>query len=273
VKQTDPFQEPAAWDVETARQWAEILDLRASNPDQMLLRRELLNAANLRPGDTAVEIGCGTGVLLAELAEAVGPTGSVVGVEPQPVFAEAARRRLAQRGLGGSAEVHNRDAQLLPLGDATADACVAQTVLVHIPDAAAVLAEMCRVVRRGGRVASIDQDGDTTVIDHPDRELTRRLVRFSSDHRFADGWTGRRLPRMFRAAGLTDMQVTVRTHVDTEPGSFLHGIALRLAESAMEAGAVGENEGSRWLAQLAELADAGSFFSSINYYLCVGARA
>ena len=271
MKQTDPFQEPGAWDAETARKWAEVLEIRAANPDQILLRRELLQAASLRPGDTAVEIGCGTGVLLAELAETVGPTGSIVGIEPQPQFADAARQRLAQVGLGWG-QVYNQGAETLPLDDATADACLAQTVLIHIPDAEAVLSEMCRVVRPGGRVASIDQDGDTTAIDHPDREVTRRLVRFSSDHRFADGWTGRRLLRMFRDAGLTDVRVTVRTHIDTEPGSFLHSIALRLAEAAMQAGAVGEREANRWLAQLAELAEAGSFFASINYYLCAGTK-
>lgn len=269
---TDPFQEVSAWDPEMARQWADALSVRAAHPEQTLLRGELVAAAALRPGDTVLEVGCGTGVLLAELARLVGPAGRALGVEPQPVFAGLARQRLAEAGVGGWAQVLNQPGDHLPLDDGAARASVVQTVLVHVPKAESLLAEMCRVVGPGGRVASIDQDGDTTVIDHPDKDLTRRLVRHSCDARFADGWTGRRLGRLFRAAGLTDVRMSVRVHTDVEPGSFLHGMALRLAASAMEAGAISQAEGEGWLGELEVLAQAGSFFSSVNYYLCTGTK-
>jgi ubiquinone/menaquinone biosynthesis C-methylase UbiE len=265
----DPFVAVEGWDESTAQQWAEVLELRATHPSQIQLRADLIAAARLKPGDTVVEVGCGTGITLADLATAVGPGGRALGFEPQPVFAELARGRLAERGLE-HASVEIGTAEAIPLGDATVDAAVAQTVLVHVPGAAAALAEMCRVVLPGGRVASIDQDGDALVIDHPDKELTRRLVTFSSDHRYADGWTGRRLPRMFRAAGLSDVTVTMRCHLETEPGNFLHAMALRLADIALETGALNEEEWHRWTGGLAELAESGSFFASANYYLCSG---
>jgi len=268
----DPFVAVEDWDDSTAQQWADVLELRATNPSQIQLRADLIAAARLTPGDTVVEVGCGTGITLAELAAAVGPAGRALGFEPQPVFARLARRRLAERRLP-QASVEIGTAEAIPLGDASVDAAVAQTVLVHIPRAEAALAEMCRVVGPGGRVASIDQDGDALVIDHPDRELTRRLVAFSSDHRYADGWTGRRLPRMFRAAGLSGVTVSMRCHLETEPGGFLHEVVLRLADSAAEMGVVSEAEWRRWTAALAELAETGSFFASTNYYLCSGVRA
>jgi ubiquinone/menaquinone biosynthesis C-methylase UbiE len=265
----DPFVAVEGWDESTAQEWAEVLELRATNPSQIQLRADLVAAAALKPGGTVVEVGCGTGITLADLAAAVGPGGRAFGFEPQPVFAELARRRLAERGLG-QASVEIGTAEAIPLGDASVDAAVAQTVLVHVPRAAAAVAEMCRVVRPGGRVASIDQDGDALVIDHPDKELTRRLVAFSSDHRYADGWTGRRLPRMFRAAGLSDITVIMRCHMETEPGDFLHAMALRLADIALEVGVLNQEEWRRWTGGLAELAEAGSFFASANYYLCSG---
>jgi SAM-dependent methyltransferase len=267
----DPFRHVAVWDAVTAEEWVEALDRRAAGVDQVRLRAGLLAAAALRPGDTVVEVGCGTGVLLAELASAVGPGGRVVGIEPQPAFAEAARDRLATLGLAGRAEVRTVSAEKLPLADASAAACVAQTVLIHLPGAAltGVLEQMCRVVRPGGRVVSLDQDGDTWVIDHPDRALTRRIIRFNSDERYADGWTGRRLPRLLGAAGLADVTLTVWPHVDTEVGSYLHGMALRLADAAVEAGVLTGGEHARWVAGLDSL---GSFLSSINYCLCAGTR-
>lgn len=265
----DPFVDAGGWDDETAQQWAEVLDLRATNPGQIQLRADLIAAARLTPGDTVVEVGSGTGVTLADLAEAVGPWGRAFGFEPQPFFAGLARQRLADRGLT-QASVDIGAAEAIPLDDGVADAAVAQTVLVHMPAAAKGLAEMSRVVRPGGVVASIDQDGDALVIDHPDKALTRRLVAFSSDERFADGWTGRRLPRMFRAAGLGDVTVTVRCHIETEPGLFLHAMALRLADVGYEAGVLSQAEWQGWTGELAALAEAGSFFASANYYLCSG---
>jgi hypothetical protein len=63
--------------------------------------------------------------------------------------------------------------------------------------------------------------------------------------------------------------VEVVTHVDTEPGSYLHGMAVRLAGAAAEAGVLSAPEHAGWLA---ELAAQDSFFASINHYLCVGRR-
>lgn len=270
----DAFRDVASWDDDTARTWVEALDLRASSPDQTRLRRRLVELAGLRLGDTAVEVGCGTGALLCDLARAVGAGGRVVGVEPQPAFVEAAEGRLSREGISSVAEVRNESAARLGLADESSAAALAQTVLIHLPDEVlrAALAEMVRVVRRGGRVVSADQDGDTWVIDHPDRELTRRVVRFNSDQRYADGWTGRRLRRLFHAGGLRDVEVHVFVHADTGAASYLYGMAERLGAAAAEAGAITHDERLRWLAALRELAARGDFFSSINYYVCVGRR-
>ena len=225
-------------------------------------------------GRRILDAGCGTGALLCDLAAAVGPGGRVIGVEPQTALAHAASQRLTAAGYEPVSEVRNESAHMLSLETGSAAACLAQTVLIHLPDEMLqeALREMIRVVRPGGRVVSVDQDGDTWVIDHPDRELTRRIVRFNSDQRYADGWTGRRLRRFFRQAGLSDVEVHTRTHVDTAIDSYLYGMALRVAGSAAEAGTISEAERSEWVRQLHELASAGDFFSSITSFACVGTR-
>src|SRR5256714_8782303 len=131
-----------------AQQWADVLELRATNPSQIQLRADLIAAARLRPGDTVVEVGCGTGITLAELAAAVGPAGRALGFEPQPVFARLARQRLTDRRLS-HASVEIGTAEAIPLGDATVDAAAAQTLPVPVPRAAAGLAAMCPGVRPG----------------------------------------------------------------------------------------------------------------------------
>ena len=269
----DAFKDAASWDSETARMWVAALNLRSKSLDQIALRKRLVKAANLKQGDTAIEIGSGTGALLCDLARAVCAGGRVIGIEPQTVLAEAARARIEAENI--TAIVKTESAERLSLESGTADACLAQTVLIHLPPEVLerTLAEMARVVRGdGGRVISCDQDGDTWTIDHPDRELTRRIVRFNSDQRYADGWTGRRLPRFFRAAGLKETQVETLVHVDTEKFSYLFGMAERIATAAAEVGEISSEESLIWLEQLDAFATAGNFFSSINYYICRGVR-
>jgi ubiquinone/menaquinone biosynthesis C-methylase UbiE len=262
----DPFLTPADWDEELAGDWAGRLDQRAADDMQVRLRLRVCRLAGLRPGGHAVELGCGTGPLLAGLADAVGPSGTVLGVEPQPVFAERARTRLAGHP---AVTVHTGPAQALPLPDASADAVLAQTVLIHLAPATldAALAEARRVLKPGGRLVSVDQDAGTRVIDHPDRQTTRAIIDYACDHLSADGWLGRRLPRLLRSAGFSVESVEVHPHLATSPHGFMFDGTIRFAQAAVDGGAITPEAGQRWLGQLHELAQAGSFLASVNYYV------
>ncbi|MDQ2881306.1 MAG: methyltransferase domain-containing protein, partial [Actinomycetota bacterium] len=144
----DPFRTAASWDAATAAGWAAALDQRAAGADQVRLRATLGQLAALRAGDHAVELGCGTGTFLAELASTVGSGGRVLGVEPQPVFADLARQRATAVPNGGRVTVHSGSSEEIPVADSTVDACLAQTVLIHLPDPLlrSTLAETRRVL-------------------------------------------------------------------------------------------------------------------------------
>jgi ubiquinone/menaquinone biosynthesis C-methylase UbiE len=262
----DPFLTPADWDEELAGDWAGRLDDRAADDMQVRLRLRACQLAGLQPGGHAVELGCGTGPLLSGLADAVGPSGTVLGVEPQPVFAERARARLAGHP---AVTVHTGPAQALPLAGASADAVLAQTVLIHLAPATldAVLAEARRVLKPGGRLVSVDQDAGTRVIDHPDRQTTRTIVNYACDHLSADGWLGRRLPWLLRSAGFCVESVEIHPHLATSPHGYMFDSAIRFAQAAMDGGAITPEAGQRWIGQLHELAQAGSFLASVNYYV------
>jgi ubiquinone/menaquinone biosynthesis C-methylase UbiE len=67
------------------------------------LRKEAIDALALQPGQTVLDIGCGTGLSFAPLLERIGPSGRIVGVDPSPDMLALARTRIARNGWSGVA--------------------------------------------------------------------------------------------------------------------------------------------------------------------------
>lgn len=274
IGEYDAFRNVENWSVEQARYWTELLNQRTTAPDQVALRAYIVEQSGLKSGETALEIGCGTGQLLSELAFATGPSGCVFGLEPQPFFVKEAKRNISEQKLTATTRILSGRAENIPLSDASIDICVAQTVLIHIPPdlLPKVFAEVKRVLKPGGRFISVDQDGDTWIIDHPQREITRKVIRFNSDYRYADGWTGRYLKRLFRQNGFGNIHIQSWTHLDTERESYLYEMAHRIAQSAREHEVLTQGEYAKWLNELDKQTLEGNFFSSICYFCCSGKK-
>lgn len=104
---------------------------------------------NIPPGGIALDVGCGPGSVTGSLARAAGADGLALGVDiSEPMLARAVRAE-----SGPQVGFLRADAQDLPLRDATVDAVISVAVLQLIPEPAAAVAEMVRVLRPGGRLA------------------------------------------------------------------------------------------------------------------------
>lgn len=109
----------------------------------------LVKFAGMRDGDAVLDIGSGTGALTAALAEAA-PSSRITGVDPAAPYVAFARARHASDRV----RFEVGDAQQLRFGDASFDRTLSLLVLNFIPSPAKALAEMMRVTRPGGVVAS-----------------------------------------------------------------------------------------------------------------------
>lgn len=109
--------------------------------------RTVADAAQIQPGQRALDVACGTGVLAREIAARIGADGRVVGVDPNPGMLAAANQ------LAPAIEWREAGAESLPFADGSFDAVVSQFGLMFFTDRRQALREMLRVLTPGGRLA------------------------------------------------------------------------------------------------------------------------
>lgn len=117
-------------------------------------RRLAAAAADVSLGSRALDVCTGTGDLAFELADRVGPSGAVVGVDFSEPMLERAAAKAAARGVPATFQV--ADALELPFGDCAFDGATVAFGARNLSDLDRGLAEMARVVRPGGRVVVLE---------------------------------------------------------------------------------------------------------------------
>jgi ubiquinone/menaquinone biosynthesis C-methylase UbiE len=128
-------------------------------PHPIITRDRLRAVLRPEPGERLLEIGVGTGYYSHEMAAWIGPTGRLELFDLQQEFLDHVMRGAAERDLANLVPTQG-DATALPYEDGSVDAVVLTAVLGEIPDRAAALAEIRRVLKPDGRLVVGELFGD-----------------------------------------------------------------------------------------------------------------
>jgi ubiquinone/menaquinone biosynthesis C-methylase UbiE len=255
---------PGTVDEESVHAMVSVLDAQDAAPSIERLRAWALAAADVRRGDSCIDIGSGTGTMTRRLARLAGPDARVLGIEPNGMLRRVAEERCETHGV--EVEFCQGLATELPLPDESVDVVWCERVLQHVPDAQAAVIEIARVLRPGGRALLLDSDHASRVESDIDPAVGRAMLdAFMSQ--IANPMAARHLPRQAMAAGL---------HVDPDIGSsalvypqnVLMGshMSRLAAEQAVSDGTLTPAQADEALRSQAAAADAGWAFSAITVF-------
>jgi arsenite methyltransferase len=177
--------------------------------------------ADLREGETVLDLGSGGGIDVLLSARRVGPTGKAYGLDMTEEMLDLARRNAAQAGATNVEFLRGR-IEDIPLPSASVDVVISNCVVNLSPDKPAVLAEIARVLRPGGRL------GISDVVADNDLTLEDRASRGSHVGCIAGALTFTEYTDGLHAVGLTDVTVTP-TH---QVADGMHGAIIRAIKPA-----------------------------------------
>jgi len=238
-----------------------------TTPDVVEQRRVAVGALSLQPGERVLDIGSGPGFLACEMASAVGPSGSVTGIDPSEAMLSVAGGRQAPAhvtfGLG--------DATDLPFADGEFDAVTSTQVYEYVADMPRALAEAHRVLRPGGRLLVLDTDWDSIVWASSDDDRMRRILSVWDEH-LADPHLPRRLAGLMADAGfgVTGCQAIPLLNTSYSENSFSAGLIGFITAFVPGRGGVTADESAAWADDLKGLGR--GYFFSLNRYLFIGSK-
>jgi SAM-dependent methyltransferase len=252
---TDPFQNVSAAGAAFIDTIAENLEARAADPSMVPIIEAYLDSIDWDRVRRAIEIGSGTGPIARMIADRA-PGALVTGVEPSP---ELVARAESLRGDRPNLSFETGDGAALRYPGDTFDLAVQHTVLSHVTDPGALLAEAFRVLRPGGTLVVCDGDFSKASLAIAPFDPMQAVARHFTENFVTDRFLTAKLRALSQAAGfvIRDFRLASRLVADSPQMS----IWVKLSGDRMVAeGTIGRPLADALLAEYHRRLEEGNFY-------------
>lgn len=235
------------------------------------LREGVLDDLQLYPGAVSLELGCGPGMLVEDIAARTGPDSLVFGLDLNPHFIRVAEKRAEMLELK-SARFLVADCHTIPFDDESFDSVVAERLLMHVSPISRVIREVNRVLTVGGRAVFVDYDPYSCFAAGPAPTITSRVLA-SAATMYASPLAARNTAHVCIAAGMYVERV--RGHLlvmEDARARSASGVASVWAEHAMAGRQVDRSTVQRWQLAVERAAQQGQFLIGIPHIITVATR-
>lgn len=248
------------------------LEARGKHPRFIGMMQEYLGAMGIDSAATVLDLGCGTGVGSRTIARREGFSGRVMGIDRSPYLTAAAKRLAEDEGLGSAVEFRTGDSHSLNLPGAAFDAVVAHTLISHVEAPLAVVKEIARIVKPGGKVGIFDGDYASLTFGTVDPGNGKAMDDTIIDALVTNPRVMREMPRLLREAGLVMVASFAHVVADIGKADFFAPGLQALARLLPKSGAMSESEARALVDALMKQSDAGTYFGASNFYSYVAVR-
>lgn len=237
------------------------------------LKERSYDLMQLQNGHRVLDVGCGPGTDTIPLAQFVGPTGHVIGIDNDNLMIVTANRKAKDADVAGWVMHKQADATSIPYNSDYFNSCRCERLFQHVNLPEQILSEMVRVTVPGGWIVVADTDHSTMTIDTPDIDIEWRLRRFRTD-RFKNGYAGRQLYRLFRQQNLANIIVEIFLIFVTDYALGRYFALMgQVEQEAIAAGIVSKEELQHWHANLEKADKEGMHFSAIIMVVVAGRKS
>jgi len=244
---------------------AELLERSYQTPEIVNQRLRTLAVLGLQQGESVLDAGCGTGLLIEQEAKAVGAAGRAEGMDYSDDMLEHALRRCADMKQVG---LQQGTIEKLPFEDASFDALSCTQTLLYVADLEAALAEFQRVLKPRGRIAIVETDWSGAIINSEHPVMTRRILD-NWGSTVSNGNLPRRLRPMLGRFGFSAIRAEAIPLLNASycENSFSANMLQNFATSARRHKVIDAAEAESWLQGIDNLIKEDAYFFCVNRFL------
>jgi 2-polyprenyl-3-methyl-5-hydroxy-6-metoxy-1,4-benzoquinol methylase len=268
----DPYRITNQLDDPTLDALVARLEARGKHPRFIQMMGQYLDAMDIDSAATVIDLGCGTGVAARTIARRPTFSGRVTGIDRSPYLTTTATRLARQEGITEKVEFRSGDSHSLDIADASFDAVVAHTLISHVEDERAVMKEIARIVKPGGKVAIFDGDYLTLTFASADSAKAKLADEMIVNALITNPRVMREMPRLLRDVGLVLVRSFADVVADIGKADFFASGLESLIALLPKAGAMSEAEARSLVDAAIEQSNEGTYFAATNFYSFVAMR-